>query len=338
MQSRMPERHKKPGVSYAFTDDGVEIPVIDVSHPAFGISPTDDELSALSEAFSQMVERSKLVTSDEQRLAMRQQMDSSILGRGLMAGMGTFLTGMNTYLMKLGPDNLGEYANDLDRQIASSLPMVSMRMRIQDMARLQADSLAPALAAHGHRPLHFINIAGGPAIDSLNALILLRRARPALLDGRAIAIHVFDQDRTGPSFGMRALDALRADGAMLQGLDITFGLVPYDWRQAQQLTDTLAALDLPNAIWAASSEGGLFEYGSDDDVVANLRALREGKSGGSFTASVTREDGPGTISRGQTGLAVVPRSLAAVTDLAQRGGWALDEAITTPFSFNIHLK
>ena len=331
-----PERRKKPGVSYAVTDDGLELPVIDVTHPAFAIAPTDDELDVLTQAFGQMVEASKLVTSDAQRLAMRQQMDSSRIGRGLMAGMGTFLTGMNTYLLKIGADNLGDYAVELDRQIASSLPAISMRMRGQNMARLQADALAPALARGGHRPLHFVNIAGGPAIDTVNALILLRRDQPALLEGRTIAIHVFDQDVAGPSFGMRALAALRAEGA-LQGLDVTFSLIPYDWRHPQHLADTLASFDLANAIWAASSEGGLFEYGSDDDIVANLRVLRACAPGGTVTGSVTRLDGPGALSRSLTGLALMPRSLDAFTDLARAGGWTVDQAITMPFSLDVRL-
>ncbi len=338
MTNVIPELRKKPGVSYAFTGDGIELPVIDVTHPAFSISPTDDELAALADAFSQMIERMKLVTTDEQRLAMRKQMESSVLGRGLMAGTGSFLSGLNTYLMKLGADNLGEYAVELDRNIASSLPAISMRMRIQDMARLLADALAPALATSGRRPLHLINIAGGPAIDSVNALILLRREHATLLEGRRLAIHVFDQDQAGPAFGTRALDALRSHGGALEGLDITFTLVAYEWRHPDRLADALAGLDLPNAVWAASSEGGLFEYGSDDEIVANLRALRASGSGGTVTGSVTRDDGPGALSRGQTGLAVVPRSLAAFAALVQRAGWTVDVAITRPFSFDVRLK
>ena len=41
MSAIVPEAHKKAGVSYAFTDDGIELPVIDVTHPAFTIAPTD---------------------------------------------------------------------------------------------------------------------------------------------------------------------------------------------------------------------------------------------------------------------------------------------------------
>jgi hypothetical protein len=337
MTGIVPEAHKKPGVSYAFTDDGLELPVIDVTHPAFAIAPTEAELAALTDAFLGMIERMRAISSEAEREATRKMMATSIIGRGLQAGSGTFLTGVNTYLMKLGPDNLGAYAAPLDRQIAAALPLVSLRMRVQDVARLQAEALAPALAASPGQPLHFINIAGGPTIDSLNVLILLRRDRPDLLERRRIAIHVFDQDQAGPAFGRRALEALLAPGAKLDGLDVSFTLVPYDWRHLNPLTEELATLELDAAVWAASSEGGLFEYGDDEAIVANLRALREAGAGGSVTGSVTRDEGPGALSRDPNGVATIPRSLASFTALAERGGWRVDEVITGPYSFNLRL-
>ncbi len=53
MSAIIPEAHKRFGVSYAVTDDGLELPVIDVTHPAFAIAPTDAELAALTDAFSE---------------------------------------------------------------------------------------------------------------------------------------------------------------------------------------------------------------------------------------------------------------------------------------------
>lgn len=37
MQPIKTEAHKNEGICYAFTDDGIKLPVIDVSHPAFAI-------------------------------------------------------------------------------------------------------------------------------------------------------------------------------------------------------------------------------------------------------------------------------------------------------------
>jgi len=34
MVEGMPEKNKKPGLSYAWTDDGIELPVIDITHRA----------------------------------------------------------------------------------------------------------------------------------------------------------------------------------------------------------------------------------------------------------------------------------------------------------------
>ena len=162
--------------------------------------------------------------------------------------------------MKLGPDNLGAYAADLDRQIARALGPVSMRMRLQNVTAFIAEALGPALDLAPGAPLHLVNIAGGPAIDSLNALILVRQDWPSALSGRPIHIHVFDQDTAGPAFGARALKALMEPGAKLHGLDVTFTHLRYDWRQTDTLARALSSLDLEPAVWAASSEGGLFEY------------------------------------------------------------------------------
>jgi hypothetical protein len=337
MHPRVPETNKKPGVCYAVTDGGIELPVIDITHPAFAVAPTEAELTVLTDAFLEMTERMRAMPPDARQEVRRQLLETSVIGRGLLAGAGTFLTGLNTYLMKLGPENLGAYAVPLDRQIAAALPLVSLRMRTQNAARLQADALAPALATSPGQPLHFINIAGGPAIDSLNALILLRRDHPALLERRSIGIHVFDSDQAGPAFGRRALDALRAPGAKLHGLDVTFTLVAYDWRHPNRLAEQLAALDLGSAVWAASSEGGLFEYGDDEAIVSNLRVLRKAGSGATVSGSVTRDDGPAALSRDPNGVATIPRSLAAFRALANQGGWAVDEAITVPFSFDVRL-
>ena len=40
---------------------------------------------------------------------VRAALAQSRLGRGLMAARGTFLTGLTTYLLKLGPENLPEH-------------------------------------------------------------------------------------------------------------------------------------------------------------------------------------------------------------------------------------
>src|SRR5687768_17621620 len=45
-------------------------------------------------------------------------------------------------------------------------------------------TLFRSLSHNPSQPLYLLNIAGGPGIDSLNALILLQREQPGLLGGR----------------------------------------------------------------------------------------------------------------------------------------------------------
>ncbi len=160
---KSPKKNKKDGVCYAVTGDGLELPVIDITHPAFAFSITADELDALIE---NMQRSSSLPPAVLQSVAQK-----SILFRGLAESAGTFTTGMMTYLNKLEPDNLGDgYATPVDRQWAASLTPVTFRWRMRHVARLLADGAAPALSERPSAPLHLINIAGGPAMDSLNAL------------------------------------------------------------------------------------------------------------------------------------------------------------------------
>jgi hypothetical protein len=337
MAETVPETHKRFGVSYAVTDDGLELPVIDVTHPAFAIAPTEAELDVLAAQLREMMDRSRDAT-DAQREAMRSYLATSIIGRGMIAGTGTFLSGLNTYLMKIGPDNLGAYAIDLDRNIARALGPTSMRMRLQNVVGFMTDALAPMLHARPGAPLHLINIAGGPAIDSLNALIVLRRDHPSALAGRSIHIHVFDQDTSGPAFGARALKALLEPGAKLHGLDITHRLVHYDWKQTDTLARELAALDLDSAAWAASSEGGLFEYGSDEEIVANLKVLRNAGKHGTVSGTVTRDDGPAALSRQASFFATIPRTLAVFEAIVEKAGWKVDRSIAVPYSIDVRLR
>jgi hypothetical protein len=180
--------------------------------------------------------------------------------------------------------------------------------------------LAPELTNAGSVPLHLVNIAGGPAIDSMNALILLRRRGADL--NRPIVIDVLDQDDAGPFFGANALAALMADGAPLAGLDVAFRHRHYDWNETASLAALLRDLNASGAVVAASSEGGLFEYGSDDAIVANLSALRAANVkvvAGSVTSADQAHRRNVAVSR----FKLHPRGLDGFRPLAERGGWRI---------------
>ncbi len=93
---------------------------------------------------------------------------------------------------------------------------------------------------------------------------------------------------------------------------------------------------------AASSEGALFEYGSDEDVTGNLQVLSElAPPDTVVVGSVTRADDLGVKLNG-AGLgsraALQFRGLEAFTALALRSGWKLTRAIDRPLSHDVLLE
>jgi hypothetical protein len=326
------EANKKPGVHYALTPDEIELPIVDVTHPAFAVSMTAAEQAERVQAFvketRQLEQLPKLIRTPLLRFMLR----GSVLARGIRQSQGSFLSGLDTYLLKLGPEMLGAYAKPVDRKIASSLPSLGVRLRLQDVAQMLADSLQEALSRDSRRPVHLVNIAGGPAIDSLNALILLSKTSPNVLAGRKITIDVLDIDPAGPKFGEAALQAMSQNGGPFSILSWCFRHIPYDWSKADDLQPLLRDLRSSNALAICSSEGGLFEYGSDEEILSNLRALRDSESVFAVVGSVTRGDEATRLLHQTGGAAVRPRGLPVFTALAQKARWNVTRAVERPFS------
>jgi hypothetical protein len=309
------------GIFTATTDDGLELPVFDVTHPAFYAN--DWQQKALTDEFvrgDNPIARLLFRLPKPVRAALtKATFRRSVLGPELVRADGSFLSWKATYIMKLGPENLGAWASPIDRRVTASVPALALRWRVHDMARLVAE----ALEGRPRRPLHFVNVAGGPAIDTLNALLLLHRRRPVDVPVR---ITVLDGDPHGPSFGARALEAWQRKGAPLEGVDVTFRHVPYDWRDTAPLARAVDA----DADTVVSSEGGLFEYGSDEDIVQNLAAVR-----GRLVAvvgSVTRADEPMHAMKHQSTAATILRGLGVFRPLAARAGFDVTRVIERPFS------
>jgi hypothetical protein len=330
----VPETHKQPGICYAIADDGLELPVIDVTQPAFACELSDEQLSAQIDRFVQSLQAAAALPPG----AMAAMAQKSRLMQGLVAmGGASYTSGMVTYLNKLGPDNLGEgYASPMDRQWAAGFTPLTFRWRMRDLARLLADGLAPALAARPDAPLLMVNIAGGPAADSWNALILLQKEHPDLLAGRRIRIYVLDVDAEGPDFGARALAALRAADGPLAGVDAAMEYIQYDWTQPQQLRILLRAIDAVQAVVAVSSEGGLFEYAADEQIVANLAVLAAETPADTIAAGPVVRDAT-TLDPRLVATEHVPGrppirylGLTKFADLAARGGWQLATHLDGP--------
>jgi hypothetical protein len=320
-------------ILYAMTDEGESLPVIDVTNAAFAVSATDEELAAMAEQYILEAGRQQEIPA-----ALREALRSSKLGRGLMAASGTFVDGMTTYQLKLGPENLGNGFSPIDQRIAASFPAFTARLRLQDMARLMADGLSAAAMAEPRRPVCLVNIGGGPGADSWNALILLSRWPARLLADRKIGITIMDLDQRGPAFGRRAFEALYASTEPLGGLKIEFEHVGYEWSSTGRLREALHELRAGDSVCGISSEGALFEYGSDEEIVSNLQALHAGTAADSIVGgSVTREGKPVRASLIGNRVPTRPRTIEAFQTLAKQGGWIVQQVIERPFSFNVRL-
>jgi hypothetical protein len=318
----------------AALSDGRRLPVIDIAHPAFAVTLSAAQLEARANAFERESRPARELPAE-----MRAALAQSTLGAAVIAASGSYLAGLPTYVFKLGPDNLGDCDSPLDRQLATSFPALTMRIRLQDIVEQLAGGLHAALRqVERSRPLLLVNIAGGAAADSWNALMRLRRQEPGSLDGRRITIAVLDNDVEGPAFGAAALRALMAPGATLAGLDLEYRHIEYDWTRADALQRTLSRLGAEEAVCGLSSEGGLFEYASDDDVVANLRAFAAVAAREAVVAgSVTSDSEHARALAGRGAVAIVPRSLAAFSELANLGGWIVESAKERPFIRHVRL-
>jgi hypothetical protein len=224
----------------------------------------------------------------------------------------------------------------MDRRIAAKAASLEVRYRLQAMAELLAEKLGAELrSAPAGRPVRLLNIAGGPAMDDLNALILVQRRAPELLAGRAVRIEVLDLHEEGPAFGRNALAALRAPGAPLADVDVGFEHRHYDWNRPETLRESFPGDD---ALALGSSEGGLFHYGDDATIRVNLEALREYSGPGfGFTGSVGIDSPENRAALALTGAAVRYFTLEAFETLVRRSGWKIERQAATMRSLCVQL-
>jgi hypothetical protein len=325
---------RQPAVYVALDEEGHDLPVIDITNPAFALE-TPEEVAELERRFADFRNRQQQM-SPEAVAAAVEMMQGSRLGRSLMQAMGGYLSGMATYRLKLGPKHLEADATEMDRQIAGSLPAWGTRLRLHQVATLAADALAPRLARAPTRPLTLVDIAGGPASGALNTLLLRRATQPEALAGRPITIDVLDGDVEGPAFGARSLAALSVPGAPLHGLDIRLARFAYDWHDTGVLARHLDGLG--GHVVAVSSEGGLFEYGSDAAIGANLATIRDhADAATTVVGSVTRGDGAVGDARGGNSVATIPRTLEEFRALAAGAGWVVDAVLEGPIGRQVRL-
>jgi hypothetical protein len=122
-------------------------------------------------------------------------------------------------------------------------------------------------------------------------------------------------------------------------LDIDMTRHDYDWERAPALENLVGNLIAAGAVIAASSEGALFEYGSAQAIVANLRALRAGGSGAPLVAgSVTCADATRRRIIERTRFNLVPRGIAGFAPLAAQAGFCIAKIESALLSDQVLLR
>jgi len=327
------------GLIYAKTADGIDLPVIDLSNPRFAVADDPQSYEMQRNAIIKWEQRNQRLPKFLMQLVLRRAARRSRLLQALFQSDQDFLDSVSTYILKLGPDNLPDgFDSPTDKRIASSPHVLLIRLRMQQIAGLLANALVPSLSSSPGTPLHLLNIAGGPALDSINTLVFLQQAGANLVD-RPITIHVLDAHDSGPRFGANALAAMRRHNGPLEGRDIEIRYHPYDWNEPKPLAELVCGLGAHGAIIAASSEGGLFEYGASDAIISNLRALNAGPSRAMFVAgSVTSDSDFRKRMIAETRFKLYPRGIAGFEPLANSAGYEILRSESNMLSEQILLK
>ena len=269
-----PIKKKIPGLSYAFTLNGIELPVLDITHPDF-VECTNDKilhklLPYVQKNAEKNAEKFNKIPSFYKKYLIKHSFGMAELLD--IDKQNMFASGITTIMMKLGPRLIGKGRKRFwDRQMNKGFGPLVIRMRARDISKCQAEILIPLIKNYPEKDLCFINIAGGSASDNINALFLIQNENPTLLIKRKIEINVLDIDTFGPAFGNRCLTALKTPNGRFNELDITFKHIHYDWNEVDNLIELLS--DRKGWLQLYSSEGGLFEYCSDEVIIRNLNAI-----------------------------------------------------------------
>jgi len=324
-----PETSRIPGLAYAFSGDGIELPVLDITHPQFLSSIDESRLDEVSKASMQKMLAMGQMSDAQRGTYYAQLLKSYIFGPVFVSDPGAnFMSGMSTYVYKLGPDLIGGGPDrEFDRSASMDIGGVSMRMRIRDLCRLQANALIPQLEASPQGSLCFVNIAGGTASDSINTLILILKENPALVRDRKIEINLLDIDTMGPQFALGCIEALKTQTHHFHGLDIAFRHTAHDWKDTERLIPLLS--NRKDYIVTCASEGGLFEYGTDEDIIRNLDVLYDHSPDGTRIAgTIVHERNkvhatvPALAKATNAGLRFL--GVSGLTGVLEKTGWRLE--------------
>jgi hypothetical protein len=245
----------------ALTDNNIKLPILDITHPYF--------ISSIDETTFRLKCAEAAAKADSSK-----KMPGFLKGfiRKMFNLENTYMSGMCTFLYKLGPALLkGRKIRLWDKLVSKQYTSMAIRFRLKEICRLQAEILMQTLKVSPEKNLCFINIAGGTAADNINTLILIQEEDSELLKGRKIEINILDLDSFGPNFAERCINVLKSPGQRFGRLDISVRIIPYDWSNSEKLA--MLMQERSEWIQICSSEGGLFEYGSDAEIIDNLNQL-----------------------------------------------------------------
>ena len=327
-------KKKIPELSYAITINGIELAVLDITHPYF-ISSTDETklkeiLSKVEQTADKNAEKfNKIPAFVKKFFAKRSFIMSELLQE---SNADEYLTGISTLMLKLGPNLIGKGKKRFfDRLSSKGIGGIVLRMRVRDISIIQAEALIPLLSESPDRNLCFINIAGGAASDSINTLFLIQQMNPSLLRNRKIEINVLDIDRFGPAFADRCITALKAPEGRFYKMDVSFNHIHYDWNNTQKLKELLS--ERKEWLQICSSEGGLFEYCSEEVIIQNLNTIHENSASNIIIAGSLMHDIE-TIDRGaiaalKISTAIKPRFLGidGLKSIIEKNEWNLSGII-----------
>jgi hypothetical protein len=86
-----------------------------------------------------------------------------------------------------------------------------------------------------------------------------------------------------------------------------------------------------------SSEGGLFEYGADEEIAANLSAVHELTPLDTIVVGSACRESESTRAHAGIGATLRPRTREAFRELVEKSGWRVETLIERPFNDNVRL-
>ena len=325
-------KNKLSGLSYAFTMNGVELPVLDITHPDFISSIDENRLKTILPYIEKNADKNAEKFNKIPAFIKNYFAKHSFAMAELLQNESSFATGISTLMMKLGPNLIGKGKKRFwDRLVSKGFGSLVIRMRMRDISKCQAEALIPLLNKTPEKNLCFINIAGGSASDSINALFLIQKEFPLLLKNKKIEINILDIDNYGPAFAEQCITALKLPGNKFSELDISCRHIHYDWNNTQELYELLS--ERKEWLQICSSEGGLFEYCSDDVIIQNLNILFNNSSediiiAGSLLHDIETVDA-GIIAALKISTSIKPRFLGVngLKKIIENNKWKLNKTI-----------